>query len=387
MVDTPRGRILRQQKVAFVCIILFFSVTGNHTTPPKVSNTPIPTKFIESSVIIIDSDDDFETSGWSGNGTVVNPYLLTQEEFEGESSLQIRNTRSHFKIENCTFDVDNDAIGLFNVTNANITQNSITTNSAGIHIGYCDFVTFLENTILGGDEGLFFYNSNNCTILNNTIASIRSAILLSDAMNTTVVGNRLACVEEGYTARDTRGAFNDWDDGIAQGNAWFDYQGTGVYPIPGSSYSVDRFPTKFDPTFLIDFEGPYILAVLGSMAIDFTDTIPSSWGFEATVSDPSGVDMVIITINGLEREMIHQPTSENPDRYVYNHPNPTTMTYSYWANDSLGFSSETDQGFISLGVLPVGPEPTDDLYVVAIVVIGFLLGIVMVVSYWLIKKS
>ncbi|MHA2025085.1 MAG: NosD domain-containing protein [Candidatus Thorarchaeota archaeon] len=337
--------------------------------------------------MIIDSDDDFENLGWSGNGTALNPYLLTQEEFEGESFLRISNTRSHFKIENCTFDVDNIAINLLNVTNANITQNSITTWEAGIDIGYCNLVAFLENTILGGYEGVSSWNSNNCTILNNTIASIRSAILLSDAMNTTVVGNRLASVEEEYTAVDIGGSFNNWDDGISLGNAWFDYQGTGVYPIPGSSNSVDNYPTKFNPTFSIDFEGPYILAPLGFMAIDFTDTIPTTWGFIATVTDPSGVDLVIITINGVEQEMIHQPTSENPDQYVYNHPNPTTMTYSYWANDSLGFSSETPEGFISLGVFPFGgPEPTDDLYIIAIVIIGFL-GIVMIVSYWLMKKS
>jgi len=48
-------------------------------------------------------------------------------------------------------------------------------------------------------------------------------------------------------ARD-RGSANKWDDDVSLGNYWSDYNGTGVYPIPGTAGSVDRFPSSIEPS-------------------------------------------------------------------------------------------------------------------------------------------
>jgi hypothetical protein len=276
---------------------------------------------------------------------------LNGVEFSGENYIRIRNTRSHFRIENCFFDVDYLAIALSNVTKGVVFNNSIITESLGIDLASCDSVKLLENSIHGGDESLFINTSNNTLVLNNTFACIRQAVWLYKTINTTVVGNELATVESGYSAVDEFGENNMWDDGITIGNAWYDYNGTGVYNIPGSTNSTDHFPKKFNPDFPIDFEGPIILAPGGSLYVDYVNEYPSHWRFEARVSDPSGVEIVTITVNGVTHEMIHQPSTEDPDLYVYDQPNPRYMTYSFWAKDTLGYETEEPGGFISIGVI------------------------------------
>lgn len=241
-------------------------------------------------------------------------------------------------------------------------------------------MTLCGNVILGGDEGIYWYSSNNCSILNNTIASIQSAIVFSDISNTTVIGNRLASVEVGYTAYDDGGNNTQWDDGTSIGNAWYHYNGTGVYNIPGSSNSTDHFPTIFDPPFPIDFQGPVILAPGGSLYVDYMYEYPSYWRFEARVSDPSGVEMVTVTVNGIIHEMIHQPTPEDPDLYIYDHPNPRYMIYSFWAVDYLGYETEEPGGFISIGVF--GRPTQNPALVTAILQTGFLSIFIILVIWW-----
>ncbi|MFW9974450.1 MAG: NosD domain-containing protein [Candidatus Thorarchaeota archaeon] len=330
--------------------------------------------------ISIESDADFIAQGWSGNGTSSNPFTLSQETYSGDIYIRIAHTRSYFRIENCTFSVDNFALILQNVTNANITQNSIITMNRGIDINNSENLTVQSNIILGGYEGIFSYKSNNCSILNNTIANIRTAIAFIDMSNSTIIGNRLASVEEVYTAVDSGGSNNHWDDGISHGNAWYHYNGTGVYNIPGSTNSIDHFPTRFDPIFPIDFEGPVILAALGPLYVDYMYEYPSHWRFIARVSDPSGVEMVTITVNGAVHEMVHQPTTEEPDLYIYDHVHPRMMTYSYWAVDSLGYETETGQGFISIGVF-AGPSPPS-MQTMVLLQIGIISFCIILVVWW-----
>ncbi|MFW9893092.1 MAG: NosD domain-containing protein [Candidatus Thorarchaeota archaeon] len=330
--------------------------------------------------MIILSDSDFEAYGWSGNGSAENPYILNQEEFEDENFIRIRNTRSHFRIVNCTFNVEYYAVEIYNVTNGEIINNTIIPQFAGIDLSSCDSILILENTIRGGYESLFITESNNTFVLNNTFACIQLAVWLYRSKNTTVVGNELATVEQGYTAVDEFGVNNHWDDGLSLGNAWYHYNGTGAYNIPGSTNSTDHFPTVYCPPFPIDFEGPVIRAPGGSLYVDYMYEFPSHWRFEARVSDPSGVEMVTITVNDAIYEMTHQPTSDDPDLYVYDYPNPRYMRYSFWAVDSLGYETEAPGGFISIGVFGgLSQLPTLTTILLQITAI---LAIISLVVWW-----
>jgi hypothetical protein len=374
------GQLLSKKIVLFFTLLVILYAS---TVPlsPDIVQINTPRSYNRSSdPMIIESDSDFETYGWSGNGSDVNPYLLSQEEFEGEGYIRIRNTRSHFRLENCTFNMDFNALELANVTNAVVSNNSIVTKGHGFSLYHCDSVIVLHNTIRGGDESLQIFSSNNTSVINNTMACMLQAVWLYTSTNITLFGNELATVEVGYTAVDEFGVNNCWDDGISLGNAWYDYNGTGVYRIPGSTNSTDHFPTIFYPHFPIDFEGPIIRAPGGSLYVDYIDDFPSHWRFEARVSDPSGVEIVTITVNDAIHEMTHQPAADDPDLYVYDHPNPRYMTYSFWAVDSLGYETEEPGGFISIGVFGSSSRPPT--LAIILLQIGAISTIIILTMWW-----
>ncbi len=375
------------------------------------ANNPIHSKSSElssSSPIIIESDDDFKILNLSGNGTLTNPYVFGNTTVDGACCIDISNTRSHFRIENCTLRASELAIKLLNVSNAvivgntiysysntldyyargieiessslgQIANNSIKSDGTGISItssfeyhidnnsivcrGFaaifiavfatdCNDSVIVRNSILSARDGLRLARCNDLEILNNTIACNVFIITIDQSSNNYIVGNSFATNVENCVMAVDDGTDNSWDDEVSQGNAWMDYQGTGVYNISGSANSIDHFPTKFEPTFPMDFNGPIIEAYVGFVCIDYIGGLPDHYTLFATVTDPSGVDTVIVTINGILHEMTHQPTAENPDYYVYDYPNPSSFHYSYWANDSLGFCSITQEGYISLGYFP-----------------------------------
>lgn len=420
-------------------MILILVIAGwsplSHTDYQLINDsTPSFSKRYESSVldvVIIESNEDFKTYNWTGNGTITNPYVLSNETIEGERCIQISDTSSHFRIENCTLiseyygvvlsNVENgviiectvnsgsSGIRFFQVANTTIQQNSIlsdrgsgieldqstqcdlsnniirTNREMALWLYYCDQctirnntmsagsgVTFahswstnsiiIDNTLLGGTYGFASYENHNCSILNNTIASNKNAILLAESTNQSIIGNRFGSIY-GETAIDD-GFNNSWDDGISLGNAWLDYQGFGDYNITGEANSTDHFPTKFEPSFPLDWDGPYLSAYVGFALIEYFYELPSNYTFRATVNDTSGVDTVLITVNGIVHEMVHQPSVYNPDAYVYVHPISSktlcSMTFSYWANDTLSFNTETGNGYYSLAVWNICP-PTSTI--------------------------
>ena len=119
---------------------------------------------------------------------------------------------------------------------------------------------------------------------------------------------------------------------------------------------------KFESLSQTDSDGPLIWAITGHAIIDYCYSLPSNYTFYATVNDTSGVDTVLVTVNEVEYEMAHRPSSDDSDCYIYVHSIPDvdhyTMYYSYWANDTLGFSSETDLGFCDMAVWNICPSET-----------------------------
>ncbi|MBN2228298.1 MAG: right-handed parallel beta-helix repeat-containing protein [Candidatus Thorarchaeota archaeon] len=382
-----------------------------------------------SDTIIIEFDEDFKNQGWSGNGTSSNPYVLANEIIEGDRCIWIRDTTSYFRVDNCTLIAEYQGIILSNVTNAvlidcvinskhtgividdsylcEVVNNSIEVYNCGFALTHsnqsylenntisckvgtnsflhrCINTTLLNNTILGGTNGVTFLSCSSSNILNNTIASTEFALqLIESTYNSTIIGNQLGSVETPTAIDD--GIGNLWDDGISLGNAWFDYQGIGDYQILGTANNADHFPTKFDPSFPMDFEGPLILASLGSLYIDYCNELPSSYRFTAIVNDTSGVDTVIMTVNGIPHKMTHQPSESKPDLYVYDHPMESWMVYSYWANDTIGLSSETPVGHISAGVMYC-PEQFSGFDIALQLLVVAIVSVIALVLFWKIKK-
>jgi hypothetical protein len=103
--------------------------------------------------------------------------------------------------------------------------------------------------------------------------------------------------------------------------------------------------------------------------------------FEASVTDSTGVNTVLFCyIQDGEwqyAEMMFEPTSEDPNRYVYTIEGPFTylaMGYYVWSNDTPGYCSRsTSYGFswgtdMSMWIVQI-------LVVVIVVVSGLVVGL------------
>jgi len=177
---------------------------------------------------------------------------------------------------------------LVNCTNANIKNEVFDMGTVGLQIAYCTECIFTNNTITNSVEnGFYLYHSDNCTLTNNTASdNSNNGFFLAGSNNCTVTnntamnnvhdgfylgnsndctltdntaignfygivlessGNRLFLNKIGPNSEENavdNGLANTWDDNISKGNYWSDWNGIGVYQIPGSAGSVDRYPLR-----------------------------------------------------------------------------------------------------------------------------------------------
>ncbi len=167
----------------------------------------------DSDPILVEGDGGFAGAGFSGNGTVGNPYVLSDLSLNASLELhgiRISNTTAHFRIEGCTvhdaYSPDRDPLNLsasgsgillINVTNAviedylgdfnvrgvtvvsssNILINGSRFNNnleAGVHIVDClDGSVKVANstfTIGSGDDGALLERCQGAKVISNTMA-------------------------------------------------------------------------------------------------------------------------------------------------------------------------------------------------------------------------
>jgi parallel beta-helix repeat protein len=104
----------------------------------------------------ITSNEDFETQGWPGNGSLSNPYLIVNLNITSNKStcIWIKNTTSHFIIKDCLFSSPvydyADGYLVFPITLANVCNARI-----------------VDNYVLNVSGGISGYRLLNCTISNN----------------------------------------------------------------------------------------------------------------------------------------------------------------------------------------------------------------------------
>ena len=104
----------------------------------------------------ITSNEDFETQGWPGNGSLSNPYLIVNLNITSNNStcIWVTNTTSHFIIQDCLFSspVYDYTYGylVFPITLANVSNARI-----------------VGNNVLNVFGGISGYKLSNCTISNN----------------------------------------------------------------------------------------------------------------------------------------------------------------------------------------------------------------------------
>jgi parallel beta-helix repeat protein len=135
------------------------------------------------------------------------------------------------------------ALMLCLANDTHVSDNYLRKSEVGVNSQFSRRTILDNNTIVNNLTGLNVENScmnwtiTHCSFLNNTDTGIK---LTATTENFALLNNLIGW--NGVNARDD-GHLNKWDDGIAQGNAWSDYEGSGVYVIPGSASSVDNFPS------------------------------------------------------------------------------------------------------------------------------------------------
>ena len=389
------------------CIVVIFTVlivtisllnpllsTEFQTANGQLSGSSNVTLSSTSEPIVISSNTDFKNQSWPGNGTADSPFILSNLVIEGDSCITISDTSSYFKIESCRLFGGHNGILLHNVSNSILNLNFINATSAiritnsnncivmdndlisgrlligsssgciiqnnsmtnSMELSYCSNISIYNHTLYGPDIGIHLINCYTINVVNNTLGRDFGWLLtLEYCINCSVFRNKLASFSD-ITALDYGGGNNTWDDGISQGNGWYNYNNTGNYSIPGDSGSVDRFPSIFIPPISIDFSPPIIEARIQWTIYDVC-SLPFSLYFEANVSDYSGVASVRVLGFG---EMEHSPTPTNPNRYVLSVAvGFTSQYYSYWAIDTLGHSSESGEGYISVGLYNCGTSTSE----------------------------
>ncbi len=181
-----------------------------------------------SEPIIVEGDEGFADAGFSGNGTAMDPYVLSEmsiNAFQKMHGIRISNTTAHFRLVGCTvqlaYSPDRDPLDLsasgsgillINVTNAvvenylgdsnvrgitvvgsrNVTVNDSRFNDnieAGVHLVDCPDgsvkVTNSTFTAGGRDAGIFIEGCHGVTICGNTIEGGINGVSLGGSSLTT----------------------------------------------------------------------------------------------------------------------------------------------------------------------------------------------------------
>ncbi|MHA2362367.1 MAG: right-handed parallel beta-helix repeat-containing protein, partial [Candidatus Hodarchaeales archaeon] len=185
--------------------------TTDHINPQKLSGLQ---SFTSHSPIVIANNGDFATQagseGWAGNGTTINPYVISNYliNSSGASGILIANTTVHFRISNVFIDgATNSSTGAFQFTNVShgIVEDSFATNSwHGFYMNSTSNNILFNNTATSNYYGFYLYNSSNNTLTNNTATNNGyDGFHLFDSISNTLTNNTATHNDYGFIMRDS----------------------------------------------------------------------------------------------------------------------------------------------------------------------------------------
>lgn len=150
-------------------------------------------------IIDINNNGDFTTYAEpGGNGSSINPYIITDKVINGNGStcISISDTTAYFIISNCIIYNGSDGIYCYNVSNGEILNNTITNcGSTGIYLE-SDTVgsnfKIRNNTVNYNDGGLELSSIKNCQVIDNSFNhNDYAGIYYWNVNNTPTNGNEL----------------------------------------------------------------------------------------------------------------------------------------------------------------------------------------------------
>ena len=133
--------------------------------------------------------------------------------------------------------------------NNTLEKNIISENGYGVYFDLRAFFNTLEGNIISRNRyGVYFnYDSHNNKVTNNTITwnELFGVYCAPETYENQMYLNVFAN-NDGPNANDD-GSGNYWNT-TGFGNYWSNYNGTGVYYIPGTAGSIDYHPSEYNET-------------------------------------------------------------------------------------------------------------------------------------------
>jgi len=246
------------------------------------------------SPIKIESNDEFLSYNFPGDGTQANPYIIEESRIGASgryaAGIEISNTNTFFIIRNCFISTNYIGIVLRNVaTNTAIIVNNtcVSKSGRGGGIGLSDTrnCTILNNKCRNFMQGIHLNEASHCLIqlnlieksnyqginiryssyniiTNNTVKKCpqHGIALVGNARSNIIYNNFLIdnAYSETYEVNGRltgtinsqafdEGNYNYWyDEESKQGNWWSDYSWIGNYSIDGPAGTFDIYPKEID---------------------------------------------------------------------------------------------------------------------------------------------
>ena len=318
---------MRKRILVGIMFLLFVSLVpidqASTLVTVKIEERPatILSDYVVHDPILITSDEDFETQGWSGSGSVNEPYVIegiSVNAARGGHCIEIRNTTVNFIVRNCYLSHYGDewvggthastGVRLFNSTHGTIENNTFETNGIGVYIlasnntqvidndlseiyedaiiasvssnvtisnNVCDsnsFSIYFSSVGWNPREGVMYTGiSNNITIVNNIVMSDRVGIEIWDCISG-IIMNNTAFNNDYYwdtvdVAAETNGAnFGIYDSenflitnntGIAKGLSISIWGSSNISVVENSFTSLEFLHPAYDKTRMALFDYNY----------------------------------------------------------------------------------------------------------------------------------
>ncbi|MFX0054658.1 MAG: nitrous oxide reductase family maturation protein NosD [Promethearchaeota archaeon] len=190
-------------------------------------------------------------------------------------------------VDSCTFREMEWGVNLFITDNCDVRRCDIEAGWIGVNVSYSSVTFVADNTIQGGDYAVFVDQSTTFAVLENNLCLTNCGLAVWGSTGGVLRHNNVSYNDAGIEVLGSseeiafetnwvihnsgigidlgvgtsscllfdnqigwngggnaldNGLENYWDNGEI-GNAWSDYEGSGVYVIPGSGESVDNFPS------------------------------------------------------------------------------------------------------------------------------------------------
>ena len=169
---------------------------GGWDTVPKLSFA------VNSSLIYINGNTELESFSSLGNGTIENPFLITDEILDSvntTSGIYIENTDKHLLIFNCSVTVIDYGIVLNNVSHITIENNELIGHKGyGVVISGSNNVTIIKNDISSNNHAVKVQGSTHITLEKNYILmNYLYGFLLSNSFYCSIIENYLFTNQDG----------------------------------------------------------------------------------------------------------------------------------------------------------------------------------------------